>query len=476
MTALRPYQTELVAAVRDALSKRNRRVLLQAPTGSGKTVLTAHMIAEAASRGLSTWFCVHRRELLDQSSDTLTRFGVRHGRIAAGHSYHPERNRVHVASIQTLARRLGNLRPPNLLIIDEAHHATAATYRAVLDHAPTSWIIGLSATPERMDGRGLDDLFGHLVPGPSVRALIDAGFLAPYRIIAPPAPLDLVGVHTRGGDWQRGELEEAVQRRVILGDAVEHYRKHVHPRTCLVYCVSRSHARAVENAYLLAGIHARYCAGDTPDAERVATIEGFRSGVPRVLVSVDLFGEGLDVPGLQAVQLLRPTQSLALHLQQVGRALRPDGTGEPKVILDHVGNTWLHGLPDDERRWSLAGRPRRSTERDGPALRHCTACHAIYEGNVCPLCGAAPANDGRKAIETVEGSLEELDLEAIRANRKREEAKADTLESLIELGRARGYKPGWAVYRWHARTGEPIHAVQARARALGSHVYATARP
>ncbi len=460
---LRPYQSGLIQDVREEL-RTHRRVVLQAPTGSGKTVLTAHMIREAARRDRSAWFIVHRKELLDQTSAALWASDVSHGTIAGGRTI--TKDLVQVASIQTLVRRLERVQPPDLIIVDEAHHTAAASYRTVLDHCPRSYVVGLTATPCRTDGRGLDDLFEALVLGPSVQDLTARGYLAPYRIVAPPSALDLSGVHMRGGDYIRHELAAAVDRSTIVGDAVGHYRRYVaarangRPPTCLVYCVSRAHARHVEEAYRAEGIDARYCAGDTPKAERDAIVDGFRRGVPPVIVSVDLFGEGLDVPGLFAVQLLRPTESLALHLQQIGRALRPESGKAYALILDHVGNTWRHGLPDDEREWTLEGarKRRKPTEETAPPIRVCEQCFAVYRVSLpaCPVCGAVPPKSERRTgPDVVDGELQEIDAEEHRRRRRWEEGRAAAtgLEALVILAIERGYKASWAGIRWALRSG-----------------------
>lgn len=454
---LRGYQDDTVRRLRAAL-RVTPKVLLQSPTGSGKSVMIAYMIARAAERGLSSWLVAHRRELIDQLSATLWEAGVQHGVIASRRTM--TKDPVQVASVMTLVRRLDRLAPPDLLAVDEAHHASATTYRKIIGHARDSWVVGLTATPVRTDGRGLDDLFDDIVIGPDVRSLIDDGYLAPFRVVAPPSHVDLEGIRIRAGDYARGQLEKAVDQSVVVGDAVGHYRKHVPAGApCLVYCVSRRHARHVEEAYRASGIDARYCAGDTPDSERRAIVEGFRAARPPVIVSVDLFGEGLDVPGLAAVQLLRPTQSLGLHLQQIGRALRPED-GKTALILDHVGNTWRHGLPDDEREWTLEGTrgAAKQAEEQGPALRHCETCFAIFRSalHACPACGSEVVATQQRLPDEVEGELEEVDPEEHRRRRiarRREEGRAQTLEELVALAKKRGYKAAWAGIRYAVRNG-----------------------
>lgn len=444
---------------------------MQSPTGSGKTVMIAHMIRTAADRGLTATFIVHRKELMEQTSEKLWALGVQHGVIAAGRTL--TKDPVQVATIQTLARRVTKLPRPNLVVVDEAHHSVAPSYKGVLGLWKDAWQVGLTATPARTDGRGLSDMFDELVPGPSVAWLTERGYLAPYRAFAPrgPAP-DLSGVHTRNGDYVREELEAVVDQVAIVGDAVDHYKRLVAPRSCLVYCVSRRHAHHVEEAYRAAGIDARYCAGDTEPGERRRIIEGLRRGDPPVVVSVDLFGEGLDAPGLAAVQLLRPTASLILHLQQIGRALRPEEGKEHAIILDHVGNIKRHGFPDDEREWTLAGRPKKKKDEEKKiALRTCDACLSIFKASLsaCPHCGKRYVAQPSMGPEVVEGELKEI----TDAERKQQRmalgmavARASTLEQLVEIAKRYKYKAAWAGIRWSQKTGEELRACIRRAQAI----------
>ncbi len=462
--ALREYQLEMVERVRAAMRRGRRRIILQMPTGAGKSVTIAYMIARAAEKNLSSWLLCHRKELLDQLSSTLWNAWVTHGTIMAGRVRSADP--VQVASVQTLVRRVSELRAPDLLAIDECHHAKAASYEKIIAACPNSRIIGLTATPVRTDGQGLGDIFEEIVEGPTVAELTDMGFLAPYEIIGPPQAIDVSGVHTRGGDYATDELEVVVDQNAIIGDAVQHYLKYVAPRTCLVFCVSRKHARHVAEMYRAAGIDARYVGGDTEKAERDATIRGFRKGTPPVIVSVDLFGEGLDAPGLQAVQLLRPTQSLGLHLQQIGRALRPESGKDRAIVLDHVGNTWRHGLPDDEREWSLEGRKKRKRD-DEPILDivRCEKCLRIYRpAATCPHCGWKRDVQGRMPLQTKDGELERIDPEEHRRRRaaKKQEGKARTLEDWVRLAIERGFKPGWAGIRYALRGGHKADSREAK--------------
>lgn len=455
---LRQYQDELTDKLRAAL-RVSRRVCLQAPTGSGKGVLIANWIHRAAARSRSVWLTCHRDELVTQLSNGLWAAGVSHGIIAAGRA--ETRDAVQVASIPTLVRRLGRLPAPDLLVVDEAHHASAASWARVIAHCGRSRIVGLTATPCRLDGRGLDDMFDDLVVGPTVADLIALGYLSPFDIYRPPGEdVDIAGVHRRGGDLARGELEAVMNQAKITGDAVEHYLRLVHPGNCLVYCVTRKHAAEVEAAYRSAGVDARYVCGDTPKRERDKYVTGFPRNAPRVIVSVDLFGEGLDVPGLRAVQLLRHTESLSLYLQQVGRALRVEEGKDRAIILDHVANWRRHDTPDAPQEWTLAGtRGRKKAEEAAPALRGCPECFLVFRAilGACPQCGWAPEVGARDEPEVVAGSLEKLDPADVARERawRRQEvgitATAEGLVGVVRLAIERGYAFGWAARYWLTR-------------------------
>jgi DNA repair protein RadD len=478
---LRDYQLRAINDVREAL-RHHRTVVLQSPTGSGKTVTMAHMMRTAADvNHKSAVFLVHRRELVDQASDALRSMDVEHGLISGGRSGTDDL--VQVATIQTLVRRLDRIRAPDLIVIDEAHHTAAASYRKVLERWPDSYVVGLTATPCRTDQRGLDDLFNALVLGPSVSWLMDRGYLARYRVLAPPSDADVTGVHHRGGDYVRGELADVVDTPAVVGDAVAHYREFVRG-SCLVYCVTRAHARHVEAAYRVAGIDARYCAGDTPAPERNAIVRGLRRGNPPVVVSVDLFGEGLDAPGLSAIQILRHTESLTLHLQMCGRVLRPEAGKDYALILDHVGNTLRHGLPDQDREWTLEGTRGggKKSEDSGPAIRACEHCFAVYASTLpaCPVCGAVPTVLPRMPDE-VDGKLKEIDQAEIQRRRqlRREEgmAASNGLEALVTLAIERGYSPAWAGIRQAIRAAhaqgrqQPTPAERGRAIAEARRIH-----
>lgn len=477
MIQLRPYQTDLIDRTRDAL-REHQRVLMQAPTGAGKTAITVYMMSRAAAAGRRSIFCVHQNELLEQTSRALWKQKLEHGMISSGKARSPLP--AQVASVLTLVRRLDHYEPPDLIIIDEAHRAAAETYRRVLEAYPDAKVIGLTATPQRTDGKGLDAIFSGLVLGPSIRSLIDAGYLCDYEIFAPAVGVDLSGVHTRMGDYDRSEVEQRVDKPTITGDAVAHYRKLADGKRCVVMCVSLKHAHHVAETYRDAGIPAECIEGTMTNKERAAVLDRFRSGETLVITNVQLLIEGVDIPGIEVVQWLRPTQSVIVYMQGNGRGLRPAPGKDKLLILDHVGNWERHGLPDDERDWTLAGRKGRKGSTDAePDVRvqQCPACANIFRPGVaeCPRCGAPVEMKEARRIEVVDGELARIDREAMRKEARKLQGQARDLAALVELGVRRGMKnaAGWAANVYASREGRKPSAVdfqRARAVAAGLRV------
>ena len=275
-TALRPYQTALIDQARDAMRAGCRSLILQAPTGSGKTLLTAFMLKAAAAKGLRSIFCVHRRELLLQVIRAFDSVGLRPGLIAPGFPASPAAL-VQVASVQTLARRLHRLPDANLLIIDECHHTAARRWADVAARFASAYRIGLTATPERLDGKGLAPYFARLLLGPGVADLIAQGYLAPYRLYCPGA-IQTADIKRSMGDYAAGALAVAADKPTITGDAISHYQRLAPGKRALVRCVSIQHSRHVAAQFQAAGIRAAHVDGDTETGERDAAFRDFAAG------------------------------------------------------------------------------------------------------------------------------------------------------------------------------------------------------
>ena len=453
---LREYQERIVAELR-ALLPSHRSVLVQSATGSGKTCFSAVMAAGVAAKGRRAIFAVHRRELLAQTSNTFARVGVPHGLIQAGQPIDTSQ-RVQVAMLETLRRR--NVPAPDLLVVDEAAHAASTTWAGLIERYRNdgAYVVGLTATPARLDGRGLGQWFSAMVQGPPIRWLISQGYLSDYRIFAPPPP-DTRKLRIERGDYARDDAAALMTRPYVLGSAVSHYQRHAPNRLALIYCVSRDASRRTAEAFCAAGISAVHLDGETPDAERRETLQKLARREIQVVCNVELFVEGTDLAALagsdvtiEAVSILRPTQSLGMHLQMCGRALRPKNV--PAIILDHAGNTRRHGRPDDPHAWSLDGleKPKRRLEL-APDIRECPACWLVYEAakKACPECGEPAPTRPREVVE-IDGDL--VDLTAA-DEAKQEKDSARQFWVLQALARKRGYRDpaGWARHVMEGRRG-----------------------
>lgn len=356
---------------------------------------------------------------------------------------------VKVPSGKIIVRRNGKI-----LITGNCHHCAAGSWKKIFEAFPQAFHIGLTATPMRLDGKGLGNYFDEIVYGPSVQWLIDNKFLSPYRIFAPAKP-NTDNLHTRMGDFVTAELDTLVDRPTITGDAIKHYKKLCNGARAVVFCVSIKHSEHVVNQFNEAGIPAEHVDGETAPEKRDRAIKRFRSGEIKILSNVDLFGEGFDLPAMEAVIMLRPTQSLGLYLQQCGRSLRYV-EGKTAIILDHAGNCERHGLPCEDRNWTLdkAMPYQKKSETDGLTVRVCPKCFAAQPSGqpICTFCGYEFPIASRE-IEQKDGELVEIDPAVLRRKRLRAQGQCKTIDDLVEEGKRRGYKRPrlWAQYVFNAR-------------------------
>ena len=465
---LRPYQRNGITAIRALFLQGCRRVCYAAPTGSGKTILFCHAAKKAVENDQRVAVIVHRQELVDQTCAALAAEGAPYGVIAAGYAENLAAP-VQVAMVQTLVRRPDRLGEIALSVIDECHHGMAATWRAMLELTPKARVLGVSATPERLDGKGLKEIFDALVMGPSVKELIADGWLSAFVVYAPEHVVNLKGARTVAGDYALGDLARRMNDELVIADAVREYRERLGGQSAICFCVTIEHSQAVARAFRAAGITARHIDGDTPAAERRQLIEQLANGEISVLCNCGLIAEGLDVPSVGGVILLRPTKSLALYLQQIGRALRPVPGKARAIILDHSGNVFQHGFPDLEHAWSLDGRPKK---RGKALVRRCPECGALIPISVheCPECGA-DLRPPAPAPRTVPEPLVELDPATAHEHwlahgnfKAVVEWAGDDVARLHAVARARGYKPGWVYYRLKVQQDAADNAVLSAVR------------
>ncbi|GLC63001.1 hypothetical protein PLESTB_001969900 [Pleodorina starrii] len=391
-------------------------------------------------------------------------FGIEPGLIISGEKA-DLLARVQIGSVQTLIRRLHSYDAPELIIIDEAHRSVAKTYTDILTAYPFARVLGVTATPCRLDGKGLKEAFGCIVKGPSVETLIGSGYLMRPVIYSASIP-DLTGVKSRGGDYAADQLAAALHRSDIYGDAVKSYTDITPGRSAIAFCVNVKHATATADAFNAAGISAEILTGEASTADRSGILGRLRSGETKIVCTVDVLTEGFDFEALEVVILLRPTKSQSLYLQMCGRVLRIAEGKAKAVILDHSGNALRHGLVEEDRDWSLDGirddTAKRSVDGEAMSVRLCKECFGVHKlSPVCPLCGHEHATDARipvaRAGELKLLAAEELEAAKKAAARKRkgEEKKARTLEDFVRLGRERGYRfpAAWAQHRYSARGG-----------------------
>ena len=407
MVQLRDYQESAVQAVRDSFRAGHKKTLLVSPTGSGKTVIFSYIAAGMARNNKRILIVAHRRELLKQISGALKKVGVSHAVLSGGTPGIPIANVV-VASVFTLVRRMKAMKPFDLIIGDEAHHFTPdSSWGKVVAGFPSARVLGVTATPERLDGKGMGQMFDDMVMGPTVAELTAQGFLSHAVVYAPSAP-DLGSVGTRMGDYVSKQLEDAMDKPIITGSAVKHYGKYADGKKAIAFCVSVKHAKDVAEDFRNAGYDASHIDGGMDDTERDGVLKAFEQDRVQILTSCDLVSEGFDLPSVEVAILLRPTKSLGLFLQQCGRAIRPHPDKERTIILDHAGNTARHGFIDDEREWSLAdgfvaGRGKNAEKV--VSVRTCTACFAVHKPTpTCPMCGHVYPVTARK-VKHVDGDL-----------------------------------------------------------------------
>lgn len=451
---LRLYQLKAIDDLRAAYRAGHRAPVLVAPTGSGKTHTAAVIIRDALAKGRTVWFLAHLREILDATSAKLTAERIEHGFIMAGRPDAPDLP-VQVVMVQTAARRLGRYPQPDLIVIDECHLAVANTYQRVITDAGRPYLLGLTATPVRLDGRGLGEMFDVIVPSCTTAELIGQQLLVPIRYFAPSRP-DLKGVRLVAGEYVQGLLADRMNRPSITGDAIEHYRRLAHGRPAVAFATSIKHAHDVADQFCQAGYRAVAIGGHTPETKRREALHGLNAGDLDVVVNCQLWVAGVDAPGIGAVILLAPTKSLTKYLQSIGRGMRIAAGKRELIVLDHAGNAFEHGLPTEPRDWTLEGARKRHREpgEDVPTVRQCAQCFYVYEpAPKCPSCGHVNPRKLSKLEQRV-GELAEL--QEVKRKQRDQVRQARTVEDLKKIAIDRGYSIGWVYQMARVRSARGL--------------------
>jgi DNA repair protein RadD len=449
---LRDYQLSAVDRSRKAMLGGARRVCLVGPTGSGKTVIASHIIRRSVELGRRVMFIAHRRELIFQCSAKLVAYGVPHGVVMAGEAFDPGMQ-VQVGSIQTISRRLDRLCDVDLLFVDECHHARSSQYSRVIERWPDAAMLGLTATPCRLDGKHLGDLFNALVETAPMSQLVADGYIVPERIFAPHVP-SMAGVKIKRGDFDLGQLDLAMNQVHIVGDVVKTWMKLGRGRPTIAFAVNVNHSRHMVDSFAAAGVRARHIDANTPKDVRASVLSGLASGAVEVVSNVGILTEGFDSPVVSCAIMARPTASLGLHLQCGGRVLRPAPGKKDALILDHTGNCLRFGTFTEDREWSLTRKQkRRINPRSSRRLRTCEVCYALVSPSkhTCPECGyefrTAPT-----LVRTRDGHLVEVPKDVLgRLKSKRSDYQRQKIRTWISLELLRkrnGYAPGWSKFRF----------------------------
>ena len=450
----RDYQTTAVDQLRAAIRAHGSAVYVLA-TGAGKTVVAALIAQSTTGRGGQIMLVVHRRELVRQARDTLHEAvpGLDIGVEAPGWPSMPWAP-LQVCMIQSMVCRayVARMRPA-VVFWDEAHHVRASSWETALAWWPEAAHIGLTATPERLDGKGLGAHFGAMVQGPTIQQLVADGWLAPCRTLAVPVGIDLAGLRAN----RRGEYSTEIAERItdrVVADAADAYTRYAAGRRAIFFGEDRSHSRRVAEKLMAQGVRAAHVDGEDPPARRDRIMAEFRAGALDVVCNCDIISEGFDAPSCDTVILGKHTASVTRYLQWCGRAARP-GPEKIALILDLVQVSYELGLPDETREWTLADGEVKTRPGGKRELKACPECRTMYYGPRCPECAYQPPMPAPPAetpvdLEEAPGRADTRPRGGRRAELYAEMAVAgrapNVRAALEELGRRRGYKPGWARY------------------------------
>lgn len=435
---LRDYQQQVIDRVVVSWKKGHKRPCLVLSCGGGKSVITAHIAKVLTSKNKNVLFCIHRLELKNQIINTFKNWGV-------------DMHHCNIEMVQGLKRKMPSLPYPHLIIFDEAHHMVAKTYKNIINQFPLALCLGVTATPIRQSGEGLDQVCDDLVIGVSTKWLIENGYLSNYKYFSIPVA-DFNNIKIVRGEYDLLQLSEIMENNRIYGDTVKNYIEKADGKKTIVYCCSVESAKQTALEFRKNGFKAESLDGKTNTKERLEVMEKFRTGEINILTNFILFGEGLDIPDCDCVILVRKVRSLALFIQMAMRCMRANSKDLNKIaiIIDQCGNVYEHGFPDDDRPWSLKGKIK--NEQNSVKIKTCKGCYSVIPQNAlkCNFCGADFTAEvaQRLQIEKVESELAELkklEHEKLMSLSVNEINSLTTWGELAQVRVARGYKIMWQI-------------------------------
>jgi len=470
-TKLRKYQDRGIHRLRDRVREGKKRILFVAPTAAGKMTVIASIIRTSS---VPVLFVCHRIELIDQCVDQLARLGISNVGVMRGDDDRTDPSAAtQIASIQTLSRR--KKPPAGLVIIDEAHRAGADSYFDLFEFYKDAIILGFTATPTRLDGRPLGNLFECMEIITTYAELIKEGYIvAPECYGAPPGRINLTGVRTVGGDFDEGALGEVMRDKNLIGSLLDHYfklaDKYPKPdstiglvegprRRTLIFAVNIAHSMDICSRFEAAGVRIAHLDGETHEDERRRAVKALGDGTIDAISNCNILLEGTDIPSAKCIIHARPTQSLVLWRQSCGRAFRPWHPGCPPgclehpsigpLLLDHAGNIERHGFPHEDLHWDLKQKVRHLEKR--PRMKICKGCYAYVTPSrmLCPYCGYEfkPEDDDKeKQIEETKEQLE-------RRSTATDDMRRAFFEGQVQLARSKGWKPGAASAKFKQHYG-----------------------
>ena len=439
---LRPYQEQLIMDTRQALARGKRRLCIVLSCGGGKSVIAASIAKLAISKEKNVLFLVHRIELCNQIRQTFINCGV-------------DLNFCEIDMVQTRTRRVAQVRlnEPDIIITDEFHHGTAASYRNIYKAYPNAILIGFTATPIRMGKGGLGDVCDELLTSVSTKWLIENSFLSPCKYYSVPLA-DMSNVRVRRGEYDEKQMASILENRTVYGETIANYRRIADGKKAIVYTVSVESARQTAELFCNNGYTAVALDGTTSKEERARVMQDFRDNKISILCNCELFGEGLDIPDVECVILLRKTKSLTLYIQQSMRSMRYK-PGKTAIIIDHVGNIFEHGFPQDDREWSLETKSKKSKkvkedkhEEKVRKPKVCPECDVVLEPTTrtCSECNYEFAK--KEPPEMVDIELKEIvEEDLLRFKPYDYYKKCKTWVELDTFREVKKYKQAWAIFK-----------------------------
>ena len=461
---LRPYQSDLIDKARSSLAGGFRSPIVVSSTGSGKTFTCAKLIESARAKGNRVLFVAPRRGLVDQTAEVFEGLGLSCGIIMAGRK--PEFHKhVQVASMDTLVSRYKDCDLPaaHIVILDEAHLSVSKERIKLLERyrEAGSVVMGLTATPCRGNGSGLP-FYDNLVESWGMREMIESGYLSPIRYFAPTKP-DLERVKITAGEYNQKELAGVMNRADLIGDIVGHWKQLANNKPTIVSCVDIKHSVAVCEEFLSHGIPAEHMDCNTDEDVRKEIIARVESGQTKVLCNVFLLSYGIDIPCLEVCVIARPTKSVVLYMQVVGRVLRMFEGKDSAIVIDHSGVIDEHGKAENITEWSLGEgtvqerEEKKKGEHKEPKEIECNACHTVFSASrACPNCGhqMVAIGDPIPCHEAELVEVDDSDTESKAWNRKTpKETKERFLGELMGYAQMKGYKQGWSKHQYRQRAG-----------------------